>query len=72
MTQSKQIRKVEIKEENSANSICESCGKVFSCGANTEKCWCFAVDVKAEILAELQKDFKSCLCADCLEKSNNK
>lgn len=50
--------------------ICESCSKEFSCGANVGKCWCFDVDLKAETLAELRENFKSCLCEDCLEKSN--
>jgi len=48
--------------------ICESCGKEFFCGANVGECWCFAVEVKAEILAELRENFKSCLCEDCLEE----
>jgi len=46
--------------------ICESCGKEFSCGANVGKCWCFAVEVKTEMLAELRQEFKSCLCEGCL------
>ncbi len=56
----------EILKENI--KTCESCGKDFSCGANAEKCWCFEIDLSAEILAKLQEDFKSCLCQDCLEK----
>lgn len=48
--------------------VCEACGEEFSCGANAEKCWCFAVELKAEILAELQKNFNRCLCANCLGK----
>ncbi len=46
---------------------CESCGKEFSCGANVGKCWCFAVELKADSLAELRENFKSCLCEDCLK-----
>lgn len=46
--------------------ICESCGKDFSCGSQTEKCWCFRIDLSDEALSKLQKDFKSCLCEDCL------
>lgn len=48
--------------------VCESCGKEFSCGAHTEKCWCFAVELKPETLAELREDFKNCLCQDCLRQ----
>ncbi len=51
--------------------ICESCGKEFPCGAKTEKCWCFDIDLSAETLSKLQKDFKRCLCENCLtEKAN--
>jgi hypothetical protein len=46
---------------------CESCGKEFSCGANVGKCWCFEVELQLETLTELQKDFRNCLCQDCLE-----
>lgn len=48
--------------------LCESCGKEFSCGANVGKCWCFEVEVDKKILAQLQEDYKSCLCQDCLRK----
>ncbi len=51
--------------------ICESCGEEFSCGANVSECWCFSVEVKAETLAELGRNFKSCLCKDCLGTIEN-
>ncbi|MCY7347884.1 MAG: cysteine-rich CWC family protein [Pyrinomonadaceae bacterium] len=59
--------------ENAAEKVsdkitCESCGVEFSCGANVGKCWCFAVEMKAETLAELREDFNHCLCEDCLSK----
>jgi hypothetical protein len=47
-------------------STCQSCGKEFSCGANAGKCWCFEIDLKAETLAQLKKDFTKCVCEDCL------
>lgn len=49
--------------------FCESCGAEFSCGANVGECWCFAVELKAETLAELREGFKNCLCQDCLVKT---
>ena len=55
-------------ETISEKLICESCGKAFSCGANVGKCWCFAVELKAETLTELRENFESCLCKDCLGK----
>ena len=51
--------------------VCESCGEEFSCGAKVESCWCFKVELKAETLAKLREDFKSCLCQDCLKKVRN-
>jgi len=58
-------------EKVSDKLICESCGKEFSCGANVGKCWCFAVELKTETLAELRKNFQSCLCEDCLGLATN-
>jgi hypothetical protein len=49
--------------------ICEFCDKEFSCGASVGKCWCFDVDLKADTLAQMRKDFKNCLCQECLDKS---
>ena len=66
MTETK--KPLETAEAVSENSICESCGEAFSCGANLGECWCFAVEVRAEILAELREDFENCLCQNCLEK----
>jgi hypothetical protein len=61
------IDSTENKTENVPEKlVCESCGLEFSCGANIGKCWCFTVDVKAETLAELRENFKSCLCENCL------
>jgi len=55
-------------EKVSDKLTCESCGKVFSCGANIGKCWCFTVELKTETLAELSENFQSCLCEGCLGK----
>jgi hypothetical protein len=57
--------------ENSKQSteiICESCGENFACGAKSEKCWCFGLELNSETLAKLKLDFQSCLCRQCLEK----
>jgi hypothetical protein len=48
--------------------ICESCGEEFSCGVNVGNCWCFAVELKGEILTQLRENFKDCLCENCLRK----
>lgn len=59
------------KENFSNRKICESCQKEFSCGVESEKCWCFEVEIKPQTLEELKKDFMNCLCKDCLEKINS-
>ena len=46
---------------------CGSCGKEFSCGAKTGKCWCFEVEADAEKLEELREEFQNCLCRACLD-----
>ena len=58
---------IEQTLEKSETKTCESCGAEFSCGANSEKCWCFRVDLSAETLAELRDNFNNCLCRNCLE-----
>jgi hypothetical protein len=57
----------EIGESLFETKVCESCGKDFSCGAKSETCWCFEIDLSKATLANLQKDFRNCLCPDCLK-----
>lgn len=47
--------------------VCESCGNDFICEAQAGVCWCFNVSLKADILIEIQKKYKNCLCAGCLK-----
>lgn len=61
----------EIKPETlpeTANIVCESCGAEFVCAAKSGKCWCFELEIQREILAKLQKQFRRCLCPQCLNK----
>lgn len=51
--------------------VCESCGKTFSCGANIGKCWCFKVEISADTLENVAKEFENCLCEDCLKLKNH-
>ena len=60
------------KSQNEEKSSCESCGEVFSCGANLGKCWCFSLAIPNENLAQLKEQFKRCLCSNCLEKYSQK
>ncbi len=64
------IQIMENKDFTSNQKICESCQKEFSCGVESEKCWCFEVEIKPQTLEELKKDFANCLCKDCLEEKN--
>lgn len=59
-----------ISENSNDKLTCESCGKEFSCGANTGKCWCFEIDLSEEHLAQLKETFQNCLCENCLKMSN--
>lgn len=52
--------------------VCESCGESFDCGAKIGECWCFNIEVGTENLENLKKDFKNCLCFNCLQKSEIK
>ena len=45
---------------------CESCGREFACGADTESCWCSDIALTGERLAVLREHFERCLCPDCL------
>jgi hypothetical protein len=47
---------------------CESCGKEFSCGMSLRGCWCSEVQLSDDSRAELKKQFRDCLCRDCLVK----
>jgi hypothetical protein len=64
------IKMLEQTLEKTETKSCESCGAEFSCGAKSEKCWCFNVDLSAQTLSELQKDFNNCLCRACLFELN--
>jgi hypothetical protein len=49
-----------------AAQACESCGREFTCGIDTESCWCAALDLGRDRLAILREHFERCLCPDCL------
>jgi hypothetical protein len=59
---------VEIEQNSQDYKICESCAKEFVCGVKKGNCWCFNLEIKPEVLANLREEFKSCLCQDCLNK----
>ena len=49
-----------------ATQACESCGREFTCGADTGSCWCGSMELGADRLAILREHFELCLCPDCL------
>ncbi len=48
------------------DQACESCGRVFGCGADERSCWCNEVGLSQDRLAILREHFERCLCPDCL------
>jgi len=48
-------------------SRCPRCGGAFHCGVKDETpCWCAGLTLTPALLAELRRQYSSCLCADCL------
>lgn len=58
---------MKLNSQESAVNTCEACGNDFSCGAATGNCWCFEINLGADVLVNLQNKFKNCLCPDCLK-----
>jgi ribosomal protein L34E len=56
------------KSANPEKLICESCGNSLECGAKTGNCWCFEVAISPDNLAQLNRQYKNCLCRACLDK----
>jgi len=48
------------------SSVCESCGDEFTCGVSIRGCWCTEISVSEDVRRELKKQFKKCLCRNCL------
>ena len=59
-------------EKVPAKTICQSCGGEFFCGANVGACWCFAVALKPEIVADWRGKFENCLCEICLSEAEGR
>lgn len=68
------MKSIELPQLVSANScaesVCESCGESFSCGAQNSaaSCWCAEVELTEQARAALRGQYKSCLCRACLER----
>jgi hypothetical protein len=50
-----------------SGSTCPRCGGTFHCGVKDEvPCWCTQVRLSPQTLAELEKQYTTCLCTACL------
>jgi hypothetical protein len=59
----------EIEMEIPSRTVeCVSCGGEFGCGAGGGSCWCASVPVPETALGELAKEFRDCLCPECLKR----
>ena len=45
---------------------CESCKKDFHCGASLTGCWCQRITISQETRNDLRRQYKECLCEECL------
>ena len=61
-----------FSEKYKGNSVCESCGEEFVCGATIKGCWCMKINLTADVGKELKSKFDGCLCKGCLEKFGNR
>ncbi|MFT3819161.1 MAG: cysteine-rich CWC family protein [Rubrivivax sp.] len=50
------------------NARCERCGGGFHCGVrDAGPCACGGLDLSPALLARLRRDYRACLCLDCLQ-----
>lgn len=48
---------------------CPQCGQVFYCGrSDIENCFCNKIKLSDRLRGELQVNYSSCLCSECLGK----
>lgn len=47
-------------------SKCPKCGNEFYCSTSS-KCWCYEIDVPAETMEKIEKEYDGCLCPSCLK-----
>lgn len=51
-----------------ANAGCPRCGQAFRCGVADAHCACFGLDIGPQLRQQLARDYRSCLCVDCLKE----
>src|SRR5207253_3724560 len=45
---------------------CSRCGRRFGCGQGKPGCWCEAIELRRETLAEIRTLAVDCICPTCL------
>jgi hypothetical protein len=48
------------------HKTCPGCARAFRCGHGASGCWCEAIALRPETLAELRTLADDCLCPTCL------
>ena len=51
------------------STACPRCGATFACGVGADRaapCFCAAIPLAPQRLAELRARYSDCLCAECL------
>jgi len=49
-----------------AKELCPRCGNEFHC-SKSGKCWCFEVSISEKSRYEINSQYDTCLCPDCLK-----
>ena len=55
-----------LKNNLTKPSKCPKCGAEFHC-STSPKCWCYEIDVPAEIMEKIEQQYDGCLCPECLK-----
>lgn len=51
--------------------ICPRCGETFDCGKGG-KCWCYGRGLSADTRNQLEQQYPSCLCPNCIAELEKK
>lgn len=65
------VRASQISIENQYQKSCSRCQNPFLCHENSA-CWCHSFSVSEPVSASLKRDFKGCLCEECLSEYGKK
>jgi iron complex transport system permease protein len=57
---------VEPGTTPATTKTCSRCGQRFGCGQGKPGCWCEAVELRAQTLAEIRAVAEDCICPACL------